>query len=162
MKKCLGNLPYSIHCDSVPLVHGQRMVGRFEFLKKSSTYSAWALSRQRASAFLRLAYPSVDRSTSSSPRILSMVAAGAQTPREKTLRPFFSWTIQWGPAALTLRVKAASPGGSNTPSSGAVSTLPSPERTAFGVGPGVKVMAAILSLLRCSVSNQASTNQGSS
>jgi hypothetical protein len=38
----------------------------------------------------------------------------------------------------------------------------SAEQTVFVVGPGVKVMAAILSLLRCSVSNQASTNQGSS
>jgi hypothetical protein len=36
---------------------------------------------------------------------------GAQTPREKVLRPTFSWTAQVGPAALTRRVSVASPGG---------------------------------------------------
>ena len=45
--------------------------------------------------------------------------------------------------ALTRRVRAASPGGSSTQPSGAVSTFPSAERTVFGVGPGVKVLAAI-------------------
>ena len=60
--------------------------------QKSSTYWVWALSRRRASASLRLANLSVDRSASSSVRILAMVVAGAHTPREKTFRPFFSWT----------------------------------------------------------------------
>src|SRR5437588_104934 len=69
----------------------------------------------------------------------SMVAAGAHTPLEKTFRPFFSWTIQWSPAAFTLRVRAASPGGRRTQPSGAVRTRPSVVRTVFGVGPGVKV-----------------------
>src|SRR5271165_5483715 len=58
--------------------------------KKSSTYSAWALSRRRASASFFLAKPSVDRSASSSARICSMVAAGAHTPPEKMFLPFFS------------------------------------------------------------------------
>ena len=79
---------------------------------------------------------------SSSARILSMVAAGAQTPREKTFRPFFSWTTQCSPAAFTLRVRAASPGGRSTQPSGAVRTFPSADRTVFGVGPGVKVVVA--------------------
>ena len=39
--------------------------------------------------------------------MLSMVAAGAHTPREKTLRPFLSCTTQWSPASLTRRVRAA-------------------------------------------------------
>jgi hypothetical protein len=52
------------------------------------------------------------------------------------LSAFFSWTIQWGPAALTLRVKAASPGRSSAQPSGAVWTSPLGDRTLFGVGPG--------------------------
>ena len=44
--------------------------------------------------FLLLGEASVDRSASSSARIRSMVAAGAQMPREKTFRPFFSATTQ--------------------------------------------------------------------
>jgi hypothetical protein len=70
-----------------------------------------------------------------------MVAAGAHTPREKLFRPFFSWTIQWSPAAFTRLVRAASPGGSSAQPSGAVRTVPSAARTVLGVGPGVKVTA---------------------
>jgi len=54
------------------------------------TYSPWAFSRRRASPSLRFANPSVVHSAASSSRIRSMVAAGAQTPLEKTFRPFFS------------------------------------------------------------------------
>src|SRR5262245_31942976 len=71
----------------------------------------------------------------------STVATGAHTPREKAFRPFFSCTTQWSPAALTRRVRAASPGGSSAQPSGAVRTVPSAARTVFGVGPGVQVTA---------------------
>jgi hypothetical protein len=50
-----------------------------------------------------------------------MRAAGAHTPRLNTLRPRFSDTTQHGPASLTRRVSAASPGGSSSQSGGAVS-----------------------------------------
>ena len=59
--------------------------------------------------------PGPYRSASRSARILSMVTAGAQTPLEKIFRPFFSCTIQCWQAALTLRVKAASPGWKQNP-----------------------------------------------
>ena len=62
--------------------------------RKSSTYSAWAFSLRRASASFFRAKPSVDRSAASSARMRSMVAAAAQTPREKTFRPRFSCTTQ--------------------------------------------------------------------
>jgi len=70
-----------------------------------------------------------------------MVAADAQTPREKIFFPFFSCTIQCWQAALTLRVKAASPGGSSIQPSGGVRILPSAGRPVFGVGPGVKMFS---------------------
>src|SRR5262249_13911689 len=72
-----------------------------------------------------------------------MVAANAHTPRENTLRPFFSWTTQCSPAALTRRVRGASPGGSSNQPSRTVQTPPSRARTVFGVGPGVKVVLLI-------------------
>ena len=75
-----------------------------------------------------------------------MVVAAAQTPREKTFQPFFSWTTQCSPAAFTLRVRAASPGGRSTQPSGAIRILPSTDWTEFGVGPGVKVVSLILVL----------------
>ena len=73
------------------------------------------------------------------------------TPREKTLRPFFSCTTQCSPVSLTRRVRAASPGGSRTQPSGAVSTLPSEDRTVFGVGPGVKVVSLNIPQPPCEV-----------
>src|SRR5205823_3438419 len=71
----------------------------------------------------------------------SMVADGANTPREKVFRPFLSCTTQWSPAAFTRRVRAASPGGRRIHPSGAVRIVPSAARTVFGLGPGVKVTA---------------------
>src|SRR5262249_33832788 len=104
--------------------------------RKSSTYSACAFSRRQASASLRLAKLSVDRSTSSSVRMRSPVAAGAHTPLEKTFLPFFSATTQWSPASFTRRVSAASPGGRRIQPFGTFRTEPSADRTVFGVGPG--------------------------
>jgi len=74
----------------------------------------------------------------------SMVAAEVQMPREKTFRPFFSAAAKQSLASFTRRVRAASPGGNRTYPSGTVRTLPSAARTAFGVGPGVKVLASAL------------------
>jgi hypothetical protein len=71
-------------------------------------------------------------------------ADGAHTPREKTLRPFLSWTTQCSPAAFTRRVRRASPGGSRIQPGGAVRTRPSAARTVFGVGPGVKTLLLML------------------
>src|SRR5690606_9463098 len=71
-----------------------------------------------------------------------MMAAGAHTPREKTLRPFFSCTTQCSPAAFTRRVSAASPGGSSAQPSGTVSTSPLAARTVPGEGPGANVIPA--------------------
>src|ERR1700752_2260625 len=78
--------------------------------------------------------------------MLSMVASGAHTPLENVLRPTFSWTPQWSPAALTRRVSPASPGGRRTQPSGAGRIVPSAARTVFGVGPGVKVVVVVLAL----------------
>ena len=47
-----------------------------------------------------------------------MVVAGAQTPREKTFRPFFSWTTQWSPAAFTLTGQGGIAGWKNHPAFG--------------------------------------------
>src|SRR6218665_126695 len=47
-----------------------------------------------------------------------MWASGAHTPWENTLRPFFSTTVQLGPAAFTRRVSPASPGGSSAQPAG--------------------------------------------
>ncbi len=76
----------------------------------------------------------------------SMVAAGAHTPREKTLRPFFLATAKKSPAALIRRVSAASPGGTSTLPSGTLRTSPSAARTVFGVGPGEKASFMLIQL----------------
>jgi len=68
---------------------------------------------------------SVDRSASSSARILSIVADAAQMPLEKFLRPTFSCTTRWSPAAFTRRVSPASPGGGGIQVSGTAITVPS-------------------------------------
>jgi type 1 glutamine amidotransferase len=47
-----------------------------------------------------------------------------ETPREKVLRPSFCWTVQVGPTAFTRRVRAASPGGSNSQSTGRAESGP--------------------------------------
>ena len=54
-----------------------------------------------------------------------MRSAGVPTPREKVLRPFFSWTFQVGPAAFTRLVSVASPGGSSSQPAGACRIWPS-------------------------------------
>ena len=72
-----------------------------------------------------------------------MVADAAQMPLENILRPTFSWTTQWSPAAFTRRVSPASPGGRRTQPSGTVRILPSAARTVFGVGPGLKVLSSM-------------------
>src|SRR5262245_41614986 len=79
----------------------------------------------------------------------STVAAGAHTPLEKTLRPFFSCTTQCSPAPFTRRVRAASPGGTRTQPSGTDRTRPSAVRTVFGVGPGVQAWSLMLRQLPC-------------
>jgi hypothetical protein len=74
----------------------------------------------------------------------STVADEVQTPFEKTLRPTFSETAQWSPAAFTRRVRPGSPGGSNIHPCGTVRTLPSDERTVFDVGPGENVLLLLI------------------
>ena len=97
-----------------------------------------------APAALFLAYASVERSAASSERTCAIVAAGAQTPREKTLRPTFSCISQCSPAALTRRVRAASPGGSNSQPCGTGSICPVWVRTVLRAGPGRKVWAGMV------------------
>lgn len=104
--------------------------------RKLSTYSLCVFSRRAALAAWRFAYASVERSCSSLARSAAMVAVGASTPRENSRRPFFSFTVQVGPAAFTRRVKPASPGGSNDQSAGGERICPSAVRTVLGAEPG--------------------------
>jgi len=70
-------------------------------------------------------------------------ATGAQTPREKTLRPTFSCTSQCSPAALTRRVRAASPGVRSSQPCGTGRICPVWFMTVLGAGPGRKVWAGM-------------------
>ena len=109
-------------------------------VRKSSTYSDCFCARRFASAARRFAYAFVERSTSKSAFTLAMRSAGAHTPREKVRRPFFSWTVQLGPLALTRRVTPASPGGNNSQPLGTFKTWPSSVLTNRTFGPGLTIL----------------------
>ena len=82
-------------------------------------------------------------------RIRSMVVPGAHTPRENSRRPACSCTTQCSPAALTRRVRAASPGARSNQPVGTVRTWPPAARTVFGAGPGLKVVCVISDVRPC-------------
>src|SRR4051812_16373415 len=70
-----------------------------------------------------------------------MLPAGAQTPREKILRPFFSTTVGLAPAAFTRRVRPASPGGKSAQAAGTSRMRPSAVLTRRGSLVGATVSA---------------------
>ena len=115
--------------------YGMKRQERHDRPGKSSTYSAWAFSRRRASASFRLAYPSVDRSASRSARMLSMVAP-------VPIRP---WRRPSGPSSLDDPVI---PGGFYPASQGSITRRK--QNPAFRCGQNI----AICGIGRCSGSGR--------